>query len=85
MDVQTETRTIQLTLLDFLQDPQVLLGRVKNGETIVILEAGKPIAEIRPVDGFRQRPFGLCAGEFRVPDDFDAPLPDHILQEFETG
>ena len=22
------------------------------------------------------RPFGLCAGEFRVPDDFDAPLPE---------
>ena len=29
------------------------------------------------------RPFGLCAGEFIVPDDFDAPLPDDILAEFE--
>ena len=29
------------------------------------------------------RPFGLCAGEFTVPDDFDAPLPDDILAEFE--
>ena len=29
------------------------------------------------------RPFGLCAGEFTVPDDFDAPLPDAILAEFE--
>lgn len=29
------------------------------------------------------RPFGLCAGEFVVPDDFDAPLPDEILKTFE--
>ncbi|NOZ06674.1 MAG: type II toxin-antitoxin system Phd/YefM family antitoxin [Chloroflexi bacterium] len=29
------------------------------------------------------RPFGLCAGEFMVPDDFDEPLPDSIIQAFE--
>lgn len=28
------------------------------------------------------RPFGLCAGEFTVPDDFDAPLPDDIQEIF---
>jgi len=39
------------------------------------------------VDEFKQvRPFGLCAGEFIVPDDddIDAPLPETILQEFEA-
>jgi predicted RNase H-like HicB family nuclease len=29
------------------------------------------------------RPFGLCAGEFVVPDDFDASLPVNISGEFE--
>lgn len=29
------------------------------------------------------RPFGLCKGEFRVPDDFDDPLPEEILKLFE--
>jgi hypothetical protein len=29
------------------------------------------------------RPFGLCAGEFTVPDDFDEPLPEEILSAFE--
>lgn len=29
------------------------------------------------------RPIGLCAGEFQVPNDFDAPLPDDLLQDFE--
>ncbi len=35
----------------------------------------QPIAELRPIISSKQlRPFGLCAGEFTVPDDFDAPL-----------
>ena len=29
------------------------------------------------------RPYGLCAGEFTVPDDFDAPLPEDVLSDFE--
>lgn len=29
------------------------------------------------------RPFGLCAGQFRVPDDFDAALPEDELRLFE--
>lgn len=29
------------------------------------------------------RPIGLAEGEFIVPDDFDAPLPEEILRDFE--
>lgn len=29
------------------------------------------------------RPFGLDAGKFTVPEDFDAPLPEDILKAFE--
>jgi Protein of unknown function (DUF2281) len=29
------------------------------------------------------RPAGLCSGDFTVPDDFDDPLPEEILQSFE--
>lgn len=32
-----------------------------------------------------KRPYGLCAGEFTVPAEFNDPLPDMILQEFENG
>jgi hypothetical protein len=31
----------------------------------------------------KMRPSGLCEGEFIVPDDFDEPLPEDILQTFE--
>ncbi|HLO84222.1 MAG TPA: DUF2281 domain-containing protein [Nostocaceae cyanobacterium] len=30
-----------------------------------------------------RRPFGLCKGEFTVPDDFNEPLPEEILSSFE--
>jgi hypothetical protein len=29
------------------------------------------------------RPFGLAEGQFIVPDDFDAPLPEDVLSSFE--
>lgn len=32
----------------------------------------------------RTRPFGLAKGEFVVPDDFDAPLSDDFLSDFEN-
>jgi len=43
------------------------------------------VAEIKPVaaNGARLRPYALCAGEFRLPEEFDAPLPDEIIQQFE--
>ncbi len=64
------------------------LRRVQAGETLLVLEADQPLAEIKPYRDFagrakQPRPFGLCAGEFVVPDDFDAPLPEDILQDFE--
>jgi len=36
----------------------------------------------RPQPRTPSRPAGLCSGEFRVPDDFDAPLPAEILDQF---
>ena len=30
------------------------------------------------------RPFGLCKGEFTVPEDFDEALPESILRDFES-
>jgi cell division septum initiation protein DivIVA len=31
------------------------------------------------------RPYALAAGEFAVPDDFDAPLSEELLLDFEGG
>jgi len=31
----------------------------------------------------QQRPIGLAKGQFTVPENFNAPLPDHVLATFE--
>ena len=56
------------------------LKLVEEGETIIVSRRNHPVAEIRPVvrRRLRPRPVGLCAGEFRVPDDFDQPLPENV-------
>jgi antitoxin (DNA-binding transcriptional repressor) of toxin-antitoxin stability system len=60
------------------------LRQVEAGETLVIVRSDKAIAELRPIAQSKQlRPFGLCAGEFTVPDDFDAPLLEDLLSAFE--
>ncbi|MEH2447271.1 MAG: type II toxin-antitoxin system Phd/YefM family antitoxin [Nostoc sp.] len=60
------------------------LNQLEAGESFLLVQADKPIAELKPITttNKQQRPFGLCAGEFILPDDFDAPLPDEILHAF---
>jgi prevent-host-death family protein len=69
---------------DLQQDPKALLDRVEAGERLVVVRDGRPVAELRPFPAIQPdlRPFGLCAGAFTVPDDFDASLPDEILRDF---
>jgi prevent-host-death family protein len=60
------------------------LRRVKNGETIILCERNVPIAEIGPIKANRAlRPIGLYKGRFVVPDNFNDPLPDWLLDAFE--
>jgi hypothetical protein len=36
-----------------------------------------------PAPRSQLRPIGLARGRFTVPDDFNAPLPEDVLQTFE--
>jgi antitoxin (DNA-binding transcriptional repressor) of toxin-antitoxin stability system len=74
-----------ITLDDMQRDLPGYLLRVRAGETLLIMQADQPIAELKPVtpSAKQPRPFGLCAGEFTVPADFDDPLPEEILAEIE--
>ena len=75
---------LNITIDDIQRDPLKYLHQVEAGETLVIFRSDKPIAELKPIVNSKQlRPFGLCAGEFTVPDDFDAPLPEDLLNAFE--
>jgi prevent-host-death family protein len=61
-----------------------LLEQALAGDEVVIMKAGKPLVRLTPVATAPvKRKIGTAKGDFRVPDDFDASLPDHVLDEFE--
>jgi prevent-host-death family protein len=60
-----------------------LLVRVEGGEEIVIARAGTPVARLVPLEeGGRRRELGFARDEVRIARDFDAPLPEELLQAF---
>jgi prevent-host-death family protein len=61
-----------------------LLSRVEAGEEITIAKAGRPVARLVPVrEKAIVRVAGTAKGKVAVGRDFDEPLPDSLLWEFE--
>ena len=62
-----------------------LLLRISMGEEVVIAKAGKPVARLVP---FAAQPMrrvaGSAQGQVWMAPDFNAPLPDEILEAFEA-
>ena len=62
-----------------------LLERVAAGEEILISKAGKPMAKLTPLSKPQaNRVPGRDKGVSQIPDDIDAPLPDDVLELFES-
>jgi len=62
-----------------------LVDRAAMGEEIVIAKSGKPMARlIALADEPKQprKPGGNLLGITYIADDFDAPLPEDVLQDF---
>jgi prevent-host-death family protein len=63
-----------------------ILDRVQSGEEIIIAKAGKPIARLVPVIAQdARRVAGTYKGRVRIRANFDADLPDDLLDAFEGG
>ena len=61
-----------------------LLERAMDGEEVIIMRAGRRLVRLMPVETAPvRRKLGTAKGDFTVPRDFDAPLPEDILAEFE--
>jgi hypothetical protein len=59
-------------------------GRVSSkGAEVLPEKASGLLTILNPPPISRSRPIGLAKGQFTVPDDFNAPLPDDVLQAFE--
>ena len=74
-----------ITVQEIEHDPAAFLRRMEAGEMLLVVRGGRALAEVHPLPTpvSEPRPYGLCAGEFRVPTDFDEPLPEDVLQDFE--
>jgi prevent-host-death family protein len=63
-----------------------LVERAAEGEEIVISKSGRPKAKLVPLDDVRpQRTPGKGRGRWHIGEDFDAPLPDDVLADFDGG
>ena len=61
-----------------------LLRRVAAGEEIVIARGGTPVARLVPyLDRADRRVLGEYAGSITWTEDFDAPLPEAVLADFD--
>ena len=61
-----------------------LVDRAAAGEEIIIAKSGRPMAKLVPLaHGHKKRLPGGWQGKVRIAEDFDAPLPDEILDAFE--
>ena len=68
-----------IRILDDLPEPSL----AAVAEFVDFLRAKAVAAPSMPPATREPRPYGLCAGEFTTPDDFNAPLPNEILDAFE--
>jgi len=63
-----------------------LLKHVASGADVIIAKAGKPMARMSRIEaGGSKIRFGILKGKAKVSEDFDAPLPDDLLSEFEAN
>jgi hypothetical protein len=64
-------------------------GRIVPREPAALPEKGSGLlAILQPApeaNGQPPRPVGLAKGQFVVPSDFNAPLPEEVLRGFEGG
>lgn len=61
-----------------------LVDAVLHGNEILIAMAGKPVAKLGPIDKKPERRFGALKGKIKIAKDFDAPLSDDFLADFEV-
>ncbi|MGH8289502.1 MAG: type II toxin-antitoxin system Phd/YefM family antitoxin [Steroidobacteraceae bacterium] len=61
-----------------------IVDEVAAGKEVIIAKAGKPMARLSPITAaVRKKKLGMLKGKIKVPDDFNAPLPEDVLAAFE--
>ncbi len=64
-----------------------LVDAAAQGDGSIIAKAGTPVAMLVPLGHGKRAPikFGTLKGKIWIADNFDDPLPEDVLGEFEKG
>jgi prevent-host-death family protein len=61
-----------------------LVEEAASGRDVVIARAGRPVARLtRLAKTGGKRRLGVLDGRFRIPEDFNRPLPEEVRRAFE--
>lgn len=62
-----------------------LIEQAAGGQDVIIARGGKPVARLTQLqaEAPRKIQFGLLKGKVKIARDFDAPMPDEVLGQFE--
>jgi antitoxin (DNA-binding transcriptional repressor) of toxin-antitoxin stability system len=76
---------MQIDVRDLESKLSEVVEMASQGHTIVIVDGQHPVARLGPVENpHKQVRLGLMKGKIRIHGSFDAPLPPHVLDEFEN-
>jgi len=61
-----------------------LVDQAAGGQDVIIARGGKPVARLTQLQApSRKIRFGLLKGKVKIGKDFDMPLADEVLNQFE--
>jgi len=63
-----------------------LIDEVSKGKEIILAKAGKPLVKLVPLEQSKPKRIpGFLKGKIKFSADFDAPLPQEWVDEFEQS
>ena len=79
------TKPVMVNIFEAKTQLSKLVERAEHGEEIILARAGKPVARLVQLQPEKKKiRFGGMKGKIWIADDFDDPLPEDVLAEFEA-
>lgn len=73
----------QVNLYEAKTQLSKLVNAAAAGEEVIIARAGKPVARLVALEKpAGKRRIGILDGRISVPEDFNAPLPEQVIESF---
>jgi len=73
----------QVNLYEAKTQLSKLVEAAVAGEEVIIARAGKPVARLSALEKpAHNRRLGILDGKITIPEDFNAPLPDEVIESF---